>query len=474
MYIFINSMKNIIRHRKRYLISGIFMIIVLSLFVYAVSNYFTMSKSDTILKENNTQWVHFRFRDELQFLGDRSLSSESTSNISEPERNFVDDVMKQYNYVINADREYFDQFAEIDYVTDYNLGYMELVFAEAYDYDPSTNELYEEPITKRFALYGGAIDAYERYENEFHFNGITDYRIIEGEMYEPGECLVHRIIAEENGYKIGDSLTFTDESGNEVITLKISGIYSRYQTYDDIYLENAFQIMSSGEVDLQYRGLEFGSTPYNRINTYNNGSIRIKHIVFTDFDAVYNLYGSDSHEFDKYAAWYKLDSVYNFEEFKQTAETYDYDKNLGFYQEDHVYKILTRFAPGIRDASVYYIIGSIPVTILLLIVVIILFIRERKREITILYNLGCNKKQIIYSFAVETSMFVFIVSLLSIPMSWVMNLLNENMEIFYSFMKLKYAIPIETWIISFAAFIVLSLISAIVINIYITREKYII
>lgn len=451
---------------------------VLSVFYCSVFYYCEMYKIDLNYKKTYTKWLNFRFRDELQYLGKRGLDSSSTNITYPPEHNFNDDIMKKYNYPINVGREYFDRFAEIKCVDKYELGYIEIVYNQAYDYDPQTDELYDEPHITRFALYGGPMKAFERYYNEFFFVGVTRYKLIDGEMNGKGECIVHRLTAEDNGYKIGDTLTFSDEKEQVSISLKISGIYSAYQTYSNIYLPSGFQIMGTGEVDLQWRGLIFGSTPYNRIS-YTKGSIKQKNVVFTDFDTVYYLYGDENedadfierHKFDNYTAWYKLDDINSLDEFKNAVSSYDYDENLGFYQEENVYKIYTRMIPEFMQVSLQYIVASVPIMISILIIVVILLVRERKRDIKIMYFLGCKKTTMIYSFAAELTAYIFILSLLSLPGGWLVKEMREWSNKYYKELNIPYNLNFPFLTFLFCTPLVLSLIAVAIITIYMMRKR---
>lgn len=385
--------------------------------------------------------VQFRFRDELQYLGERGYYNGMPKHIIENSDGTEtidffnkDSSMDQYNYRIYAGRDFFDRFSTIEHVADYELGYMEVVYNRL---DDKQTEINTETNDSEFSLYGGFLISFDRYYVDFCGN-VGRLRLTDGRENGAGECIIHRMTAKNYGYKIGDIVTFTDKNGKKLVNLVISGFY--------IYEEH--QLNDFEEKDVTYGKIFFGSTPYYRLIAI------LKNIVFTDFDTAYYAYGDESsegfaerHVFDKYIAWYRLDSVENLEEFRNAATKFDYDKNLGFYAAETIYKNFGSQYVYYKGDSVKYLTMMSLLSIFILTLTSILMIRERKREIGILYALGLEKRRIVYSLAVEMTVFVGSLAVLSSVGGYVIHKLREMTHIFYLNLALPYVLPAQFWII---------------------------
>jgi hypothetical protein len=465
MFILTNSIKNIIRNRRRYLISGIFLFIVLSVFACAVFYNLYFRKAETEMINKYLTQVQFRFRDELQYGGERGFyNGMPKTTIFNPDGTEItyifneDGSMDQYNYHSYAGRDYFDRFSAIEYIVDYDLGYMEVVYNGLDDKQPETNT---ETKDREFYLYGGSMISFDRYFADFCGNA-GRLRLTDGRENGAGECIIHRMTAENYGYKIGDTVTFTDKNGNTLVSLVISGFY----IYEDL------QLYEFLEKDVTYRGIPFGSTPYFRIPAI------LKNIVFTNFDTAYYAYGDESsegfaehHEFDKYIAWYTLDSADNFDEFSTAASEFDYDKNFCFYAAETIYDNFGSQYTHYKGESAKYMTLMSLLSIFILTLTSILMIRERKREIGILYALGWEKRRIVYSLAVEMTVFVGFLAVLSSAGGYIMHKLNEMTYWYYRMLAIPYVLTPLFWFILFCTAIGTVFITTLILGALIFRKN---
>lgn len=128
--------------------------------------------------------------------------------------------MDKYNYPVNVKKEFFEQFSGINHVKKLVLAYTEII-SNVYNINSDGDDYCNKTI-----LYGGSLDGFDVVYEKRNTLVLTD-----GTLNEKGECLIHRLAAEKYNYNIGDYITYTDETGNVIGKLKISGFFKDSMEY---------------------------------------------------------------------------------------------------------------------------------------------------------------------------------------------------------------------------------------------------
>ncbi|MGI6744232.1 MAG: hypothetical protein ACOX4O_11325 [Eubacteriales bacterium] len=390
--------------RRRSVVFGlVFVMLFTAVSICCVYAAECREKSDRAYRESATL-VNFRFRDELQYRGMRGYDSSRVNFVDETENFNYDGEMEKYDYTVNMTRDYFDRFAGSDEVENYNLSYIEKVYSTAYEVNSGKNE------SLPFALVGGKIDNFLSFRNEFFLNGYYSLILSSGRYPEAGECLISKQYAVENGLGEGSVIDFCGDDGDELLSLKVSGTYA---------FENRDYQTETGEVDLTYGGCPVGTTPYGRIH-----GIRLKHFVFCSFNEAYYAYGdedsagfSERHVFDKYIAWYRLDSPSGLEKLRGYAEALGHEEIFGFYPADRSYEL---FGEGYRlhYENMAELLVVFPALILLLAAAYALTAaRFARREVKTFWRLGMREGDIKGSFAAANLIVPLVCVLPALPLT---------------------------------------------------------
>ena len=221
MFAVINSIKNLYRYKRRYLIAMTGVVGILGFLFYGMVYYPIIQDYNAGINEYYMSRIEFRFRDEMQYLQNRS-KDDTVNNFVEAAENFnADGSMDEYNYDLIVNRSYFEQFSRSQYISEVNLGYGCRVYAlmrSNYGIAPSR---------KGLILYGGTLETLNLYLNEIMYRDFPrELDLVEGREPYPGaaECMLYRDMAEYNGLVVGDAVMLQDESGADLTELKIVGL----------------------------------------------------------------------------------------------------------------------------------------------------------------------------------------------------------------------------------------------------------
>ena len=346
-------------------------------------------------------WVNFRFRDELQYRGNRRDNSNNIYNVDETLNFNYDGGMVIYDYALETGRDYFDRFASLDGVVDYSLTYVEYIYRNA------LNSMDYEIDFYKFGLAGGDPENYCRFVYEFDGAGYRSINIISGRMYATGECIINEYYAERDGISVGDELDFYSEDASPVITLTVSGIYS---VYDDV---------KEKKHSMEHGPLYCGTMPYGRSDVYT------QHAIFCTFDDAYTAYGdegsegfSERHIFNKYIAFYRMKDGYSLEKLRESSKVFDYDENFGFYRADRGYEAYyDKYAYGIRVITTL-IAFYMPLIAIIIICTRLFEVRRKRRELLILWRLGVKTKRLMAGEALAAALLVLIGCIPAILLVW--------------------------------------------------------
>ncbi len=396
MYIFINSIRNLIRYRRRYLIAMTGLVGILSFCFYGMVYYPIIRDYNDTYERELLSRVEMRFRDDLQYMQNRGKDDTAINYVDERENFNADGSMDVYDYDLFADRAYFEQFTDSSYVTEMELGYGCRVYREM------TGKSGGKPDRKGLVLYGGSLDTLNYYLNEMTYRDFPrEIHVAEGREAEPGqgECMLYRKMAVYNNLEIGDKIELYDEDGGELIRLDIVGLVTCYINYGD-RLE---------EEDENMLGYRIGSMPYRRLNT------TLLYHVFTDFDTAYGVYGTSSaprfaehHTFNNYIPVFQLITPAAYDGFAAELDSFMYDRNLHFYPlknacrpylreyDEQAAGLTVLLAGGLSMVSAAVMLG--------------ILMRERSRETGILMAVGVKKRQIFTGWLTENTFMLTVTS----------------------------------------------------------------
>lgn len=365
MYILINSLKNLHRYRRRYMITLTGLVGILGLCFYGMAYYPIIRDYDAAVKY-----------------------------VDESENFNADGSMSRYDYNLTVNRVYFEQFTASPYISEMNLAYGCRVYAEM------RSNHGEDPARKGLVLYGGSADTLNLYLNEIMYRDFPrELEIVEGREPHPeaAECMLYRDMAECNGLEIGDSLLLYDESGEELTELKIVGLVICYINYGT----------HRAEEDVNTLGYRIGSMPYRRLKT------TLLYHIFTDFDTAYGIYGdetdpefAENHTFNNYIPIYRLTSSKEYGDFERKLAEYTYDSNLHFYQMNSAGTPYLREYDEKAAVLTVMIAGGLSIAAVTLMIGILLY--ERREETKILCALGIGKRKIFFGWMLEISIFITI------------------------------------------------------------------
>ncbi len=403
MYIWSNALKNLYRYRRRYTITLAGLVGILGFYFYGIVYYPIIRDYNQAITENYMSHVEFRFRDDLQYLQNRGKDETAVNYVNEAENFNSDGSMNIYDYDLVADREYFEQFARSPYISGMDLAYGCRVYAEM----KSDHTL--EPARKGLVLYGGTLDTLNFYLNEMMYRDFPrELKVVEGReaIAGAGECMLYRDMAEYNGLKIGDRISLRNESGDDIIELKIVGMVECFINYGT----------HQKEEDVRQLAYRIGSMPYRRLQT------TLLYHVFTDFDTAYYLYGSENdsefaqnHTFNHYIPIYRLFSSDAYTDFTAQLAEYSYDANLYFYPLSNAAR------PYLRDyderAAVLTVLTAGILSFVTITVMMLLLLKERQRETDCLYAIGIEKRKIFAGWMIETAVFIAVLALLSMTLA---------------------------------------------------------
>jgi ABC-type antimicrobial peptide transport system permease subunit len=288
---------------------------------------------------------------------------------------------------------------------------------------------------------------------------MCDLDLTDGKLNGKGECLIHNLSAAEYGYKIGDYITFNDKEGNQLGKLKITGF---------------FEIKYRNSVITHDWKFWIGSNPFylNKINTFQR-------MIITDFNTVYYAYGNDEnskdfierHEFNKYFAWYILDSPENYNAFIKETTNFNYDDMIGFHWDYYKYDRATEVPLQVINAMNIFTAIALALSGIIIIILTVYMLNERRYETGILYSLGANKLKIIINYFCEYIIFILIISFLSIfTGKFFLNITLGNAP-FLAVLNIDYVPGISFLLSLFGFSLIIVFMSVIIITVYILRSS---
>ncbi len=419
MYIIATSLKNLLRYKTRYIITGLFLTFLTSIFISLLYLYTTIPLYITGTESECRRQIELKFKRELQWKGDESIDHTVVGFNS-------DGSMDKHNTPVYFEKEVFENIAALPSVADSRIEY--------------TADVYSKDGT-RLLLYGGTPDGMLiNTLNEIKLDG---YKITEGRKNTAGECMVCADYAVENSIAVGDELTYYGENGDILGSLTVSGLYMPYKN-DKPY-------------STQYT-MWVGSNPFYIERT------RIDKIIITDFDTAYSV-DTAPHEFNDYLIWYTINT--DLETFRAEADPLIDNETLEFDWNYSRYNTLVEIPLQIVDHVFTFMCILWALAAVISVVIVIYSHSERSRDRFILYALGADSNRITAIYTLEMLIFHTLILLVSIPIGQpIRNLILRSNE-HLIFPGIKYTLNTEFLLIllifwAVNAFLV-SLISALIL-----------
>ncbi len=368
MYTIITAVRNLLRYKTRYIITGLFLLFLFTC-VFCLLFYNACIPAYIVeVEENCRKEFEPEFRDDLQYRNENGrMLTESVGGFN------ADGSMDKYNYPIYYEKELFEEIGSLPGVTKSYINYAVTVC-----------------VTKnRYAfIYGGDFESVKKHS--WSSDDIDGYEIIEGRENLPGECMIHADFAEEYEISVGDMLTYYDENMNILGSIYVSGIYTVH-----------YNSRNGKEKCI----LLAGSNPFFR------EAIKSTNIIITDFDTAYNING-DLHEFNDYCIWYEIDT--DAASFCAEANKYLGDETLEFDWNHQRYNELT-YSPKATMRTSWKFMGILLALAAVITAAITIYsCTERRRDFGILYALGADNRSMTLMFGLETALFMTLIQFIAI------------------------------------------------------------
>lgn len=386
MYIIINASKNLMRYGRRWCITAAGSILFITFLFYSVFYHVSISEYNRNAENEYLSRAELRFRDELQYLGNRKYTEGMDWFFAE-EQNFNNDSsMDRYDFLQPFSRELLSLLEESGCVSE--SAYCAEVYADLPGKENRT----------KLTLYGGNTDTLIRYKDELRRgeNFSLAFEIVEGRAAGRNECVLYREFADSAGIRVGDKIPFFSSTGESLDILTVSGLIEAYS----VGYDNRRTLYHSSELNYTV-----GSMPYDRI------AASVYDTVFTDFDTAYSFYGGDGTEhynFNNYLLIFKLDSRDSIEKLNRKAAELIGSDFFAFYP---LYGALLGHEEYYEQELCEKVIAvCLIMSVTVIVLSVFMMLRERRREFAVIHSLGIGHMRIFASLSAEIFFFITAVS----------------------------------------------------------------
>ncbi|MBQ8640996.1 MAG: hypothetical protein IJ480_02160 [Clostridia bacterium] len=404
MYLITHMLKNLLRCRRRYLITAAAILLPMTIFFYAGFCFVQFRAYNLDCAGTYLRRVEMRFRDDLQYRGSRGSDDTMTKFINPAENFNADGSMDGYDIPVYADKAWFAPLETLPSVEALELAYGTFVYGDLVTFPGA------EQKTGKIVLYGGALSTWTYYENErIQYNTMpVELRLTEGREAVPGknECVLYRDFAAWNGLGTGDRIPLYSETGELLTELTVVGLAACFTQTKDGWMET----------ELSDLALVIGSMPYDRIHGMMFAC------VYTDFDTAYGIRGmenapdfAENHTFNHYIPMIRLTSPEAYADFQNEVQALGYDAVFGFCPLAYA---MEKYAVESDEAGAQVILtvmGGLGIVIIC--GALLLQFRERRMETGVMYALGISRKRILFCWAGETVVFLFMAAVPALGLS---------------------------------------------------------
>lgn len=499
MYILKTALLSIIRNKRRNIISCLLLAASLSVIIGGVFYHTHYSSVISDAEDTYNRKVTMIFRDDLQYMGNRYLSSlyigwEDYSSEGELLRGFDDELMSEYNHPYPFTREMFEKAGESELAESMQMSYTAIAYrieegtpdSIGYSADLGiTADRYKGTLFVH-QIVGGSMDSFYTVMSDNSYN-TWSASLDQGEWPDKGECCLPVVYAEKYNKKVGDMLELYDVDGNEIAQLRISGLTRFYAVTSTRYsLNNRTEIRASDEMSRYNQRPSIG-TPYDRVGREDEEHAKLAEnyrgyyteymcmngIIFTDFETAYYLYGteetdpdfSERHHFNNYTVTYDLKNAEDIEEFENTVIKQMDSEYIDEFTIENFYYTLdkrTEMPKVMLDRGTDLIVNGGIFGAVVIMLSFILQIKDRKNDIGLYSACGIKKSKIISMFALEACILCAVSSVISFGGGWLVHKFYEDSYAYIKKEALDYSIRPQYFAVMIISVIAAAVMSGII------------
>ena len=453
-------LSGLVRHRRRNIISCILLAAVLSV---AFCGFFYRSFALKEQREVAARYANryrIAFRNELQYspehpgwsaLDVRLNGTSATDGV--PDIYFDPDAMSAYNHPYPATAEMLHAPGSLPECRDHAVAYAETAYGFSEDLPAdiqrNLNEFYglmgdhdvpTKIMTEHIVVGGdlGAFTGIKRDQGKMWNLNVYDFILQEGAEPGPGECVVTDFYARVYAKGVGDSLTLRGVAGDPIAELRISGIYSLYQSnrfeFVNPDVPSSGRHLTGADFFEDFGGRPDIGTPFDRLcedtdaqeyiqthyrDSYYYVSEAMLGVIHTDFETAYTLYGTAEtdadfaarHHINHFFAYYDLADGASPEAFGEAVQRVlpeDWRAEFTVYPFANSYENFIRNPDNLLKTADTMIRVSAALTAILFFIATIVLIRENGREIGTCLSLGIAERDIVMKTAGENTILVIL------------------------------------------------------------------
>ena len=437
MYTIINAAKNLIRYRRRTIISALLLTAVFAVIVNQLFLREHYSEEIRKLKDiHENRWM-ISFRDELQYEGNPvNYSGMEYYEDCTGKRTYIFDAeeMAEYNHPYPMTEEMYEKIADVPYVHENSLAYMTKAYCTSDIVPEGASQLFSGTYDKTvmsFTIVGGDREEFVRTVNEYN-RGMREFRLTEGRYPEAyGECTITSYAASLFSKSVGDTIELYDLDGNIRAEFVITGLTALY--YADCPYESPNQLAEQREIswDITNRAFsdnfKFSGTPFDRFETSHEDVLRLGEIypdsiklgtsifgvMFTTFDTAYGL--DEVHHINNFTFSADVEEGHAEEwaEHIRTVLPEEYADEFTVYHFDNTLRKLTERRLTILENTGEILPPACLIAVGIMLLTIVSALYERRHDTGVFYSVGVSESRMSITHATEHALTAFLSVLLS-------------------------------------------------------------
>ena len=467
LYILTESVKNLIRHRRRTIASALLLTAVLSVIVCQLFIREHYAHEIEALRNTYENRYRIAFRDDLQYEGNRNNHAEEPyyeDGTGKRTYTFDAEAMAAYNHPYPMTPEMYEEIIAVPYVHDAALSYMVRTYRMAETVPAGLAGFVQSEFGETYdgivigcTIVGGSREEFARAVSEENGRGVWSYRLQKGRYPEAdGECAVTAYAASLFGKEIGDKIELYDADGSVRTVLTITGLTAL--DFSDCVRISPHHPAELTEMDFELCDLFYPKgTPFDRIWEPPHERLLLKEqypntikqyntlfgTVFTTFDTAYAL--DDSHHFNQFAFSCTLEEGYEqaWIEHIRSVLPAEYAHEFTAYNFSHTLEKRTEHPLVIVGNTAEILLPAVLIAAGLLFLTVLLSLRERTQETGILCSLGIPAVSIHLTYAAEHTMLSLLCTILAAAGAVPAFRISEANYMYLAAEKLSYRLPVS-------------------------------
>lgn len=466
LYLIIRSAKNLIRHRRRTIVTALLLTAALSVVVCQLFLREQYGGQIENLRETYGNRTLIAFRDELQYEGNPSNHAGNPyyeDYSGNRTYTFDAEAMAAYNHPYPMTPEMYEEIADVPYVSDASLAYMVRTYRLS-DTVPAGlagfvqsefGETYDGAVIG-CTIVGGSREEFERTVTEQNGRGVWSYRLVSGRYPEAdGECAMTSYAASLFGKTVGDTIELYDIGGEVRAVLTITGLTAL--DFADCFRTSPANPRELTDMTFDLEDLfSLPGTPFDRMWEDPDDTELLKAqypdtikcyktlfgAVFTTFDTAYAL--DEEHHFNNFAFSCTVEEEHTEEWIEHIRSVLPdaYADEFTAYSFSHTLEKRAEMPSVILGSAEKILLPALLITCGLLFLTVLLSLRERKQETGILCSLGIPAVHIHLTYALEHAFLGLLCSLASAAGAFLPFRLSEMNSAYLTSDALTYRVPL--------------------------------